>query len=200
MKNKITAIIISAALLLASLTLAVFADGATLSSDVFTLKNVAENTTFTMAKEELKDESLLFIDDMFDTKFYNASLYGAYTASLVDADGLAVGFTEEMDVTVNIGDEYFDTEIFVFSIDKVSGVASPVVNATRDGANLTISGKDFAAMSDDIIVVMTSNKSLMTGPEYTIIPAAVCAGVALVAIIVSVVVVKKKAGRETITG
>jgi len=104
-----------------------------------------------------------------------------------------------MVLTINIGEDRYDTEVFVFSVDEGTGNASLVVSSERDGADLVISGKEFAAMSDDIIVVMTSNKSLMTGPEYTWIPAVVCACVAVIAITVSVLVVKKKSSKETIT-
>jgi hypothetical protein len=197
MKNKIIVFMLSAMILLASLAIGVGA--ANLKSDVFTL-TADETLIFEMKKCELPTESADYINSMFDKTFYDATIYGAYNASLSDADGLAVAFTNGMDVSINIGEDLYDTEVFVFAIDKNSGKASPVLKSERDGANLIIKGEDFAPISDDIIVVMTSNQSLMTGPEYTYIPAAVCAGVAVIAITVSVLVVKKKSSKETITG
>ncbi len=197
MKNKIIAFLLSATLLLASLAIGVGA--AELKSEVFTL-TTDENVTFEMKKYDLPEESEKHINDMFDKLLYDATVYGAYTASLTDADGLSVAFTNEnMDVAVNIGEDLYDTEIFVFSINENTGIASPVVKSERNGANLIIKAEDFAPISGNIIVVMTSNKSLMTGPEYTVIPAIICAGVAVIAITVSVLVVKKKSSKETIT-
>ena len=195
MKNKITALVLCAVLLFAFLALGVAAT----ENDTFTLSNTPEGAAFEMAKYPLKEISKNYIDDMFDGVFYDASLYGAYKATLTDADGLPLAFTEDMALTINIGEDRYDTEVFVFSVDEGTGNASLVVSSERDGADLVISGKEFAAMSDDIIVVMTSNKSLMTGPEYTWIPAVVCACVAVIAITVSVLVVKKKSSKETIT-
>jgi len=195
MKNKITALVLCAVLLFAFLALGVAAT----ENNTFTLSNTPEGAAFEMAKYPLKEISKNYIDDMFDGVFYDASLYGAYKATLTDADGLPLAFTEDMVLTINIGEDRYDTEVFVFSVDEGTGNASLVVSSERDGADLVISGKEFAAMSDDIIVVMTSNKSLMTGPEYTWIPAVVCACVAVIAITVSVLVVKKKSSKETIT-
>lgn len=197
MKNKIIALLLSATLLF--MCLATGASAVSLTSEVFTLNTTNENLTFEMKKYDLPEESENHINGMFDKTLYDATIYGAYKASLTDADGLSVAFTDSMDVAVNIGEDLYDTEIFVFSINESTGVASTVIECERNGANLIIKGKDFAAMSGDIIVVMTSNKSLMTGPEYTIIPAIICAGVAVIAITVSVLVVKKKSSKETIT-
>lgn len=197
MKSKIIALLLSAALIFTCLTVGTYA--AELKSEVFTLTTTEENLTFEMKKYDLPDESRNFINTMFDKTLYDATVYDAYKASLSDADGLAVAFTEDMDVTINIGDSYFDTEIFVFAVNENSGIASGILAATRNGADLTIEGEAFKPVSGDIIVVMTSNKSLMTGPEYTLIPAIICAGVAVIAITVSVLVVKKKSSKETIT-
>jgi hypothetical protein len=196
MKNKIIAFLLSATLIL--VCLATGASAASHTSEVFTL-TADEGLIFEMKKYDLPAESKDHINNMFDKTVYDATVFDAYKASLTDADGLSVAFTSDMDVAVNIGEDLFDTEIFVFSISENSGIASAVLKSERDGANLIIKGEDFAPVSDDIIVVMTSNKSLMTGPEYTVIPAAVCAGVAVIAITVSVIVVKKKSSKETIT-
>lgn len=195
MKNKITSILLSAVLLFAFLTLGV----AAAEKDTFSLSNKPEGAAFEMTEYPLKDISSEYIETMFDGVFYDASLYGAYKAALTDADGLAIAFTDDMSLTINIGEDHYDTEVFVFSVDEGTGNASAIVAGERNGADLVISGKDFAAMSGDIIVVMTSNKSLMASPEYTWIPAVICAGVAVIAITVSVLVVKKKSSKATIT-
>lgn len=195
MKNKIIAFALSAVLLFAALAVGAAAAG----KDTFTLSNMPEGATFEMTEYPLKDISREYIEEMFDGVFYDASLYGAYKASLSDADGLDVAFTESMALTINIGEGQADTEVFVFCVDEGTGNAYAPVPAERNGADLVISGKDFAAISGDIIVVMTSNKSLMTGPEYIWVPAAICAGVAVIAITVSVLVVKKKSSKQTIT-
>ena len=203
MKNKIIVFMLSAMILLASLAIGVYADE--VKSEVFTLTTsidkltfelttTKENSTFAVEKYNLLDDSKTYIDTMFDKTFYDAEVYGAYTVSPTDSADLSVTFT------IKLNDILYDTEVFVFAIDKNSGKATPVLKSERDGANLIIKGEDFAPVSDDIIVVMTSNQSLMTGPEYTYIPAAVCAGVAVIAITVSVLVVKKKSSKETITG
>ena len=166
---------------------------------MFKISIAPEGAVFEATEYELKEESKAYIDEMFDGVFYDATFYGAYKASLTDAEGLGIAFTEDMSIIVNIGDELYNTEIFVFSINESTGAASAIVAATRVDADLIIAGDDFAAISGDIIVVMTSNKSLMVGPEYTIIPAVICAGVAVIAIVVSVLVVKKKSSKETIT-
>jgi hypothetical protein len=195
MKNKITSLLLSAVLLLAFLALGVSATEA----NVIKLANTPEGAVFEITEYALKEESKAYIDEMFDGVIYDASVYGAYKASLTDADGLGIAFTEDMNVIVNIGDDRYNTEIFVFSIDETTGVASAIVASERDGADLIIKGEDFATISGDIIVVMTSNKNLMAGPEYTIVPAVICACVAVVAVVVSVLVVKKKLSKEVIT-
>ena len=195
MKNKIIALVLCSVLLFASLAIGTAAT----EKDIFTLSNMPEGATFEMIEYPLKDISSEYIEEMFDGVFYDASLYGAYKASLSDADGLAIAFTESMALTINIGEGQADTEVFVFHVKENTGDAYAAVPTKRNGADLVISGKDFAAISGDIIVVMTSNKSLMTGPEYTWVPAAICAGVAVIAITVSVLVVKKKSSKQTIT-
>lgn len=192
MKNKITAIIICAALLLSCLTLGVFATGAplTLTSGIFTLETAAENAEFSMADAGLVEITTEHFDKCFDSGKYDASYYGAYRASLL-VDGISAAFTEAMDVTITLGEEYAEKEIFVFYITD-AGTASPKVNAVQNGASLTVDGKDFAAMSGNIIVVMTSNQSINAEPASPVIPAVICAAVALVAIVASVLVVKKK--------
>ena len=195
MKNKITSLLLSAALLLAFLALGVSAAEA----NVLKLANTPEGAVFEITEYVLKEESKAYIDEMFDGVIYDASVYGAYKTSLTDADGLGIAFTEDMKVIVNIGDDRYNTEIFVFSINETTGAASAIIASERDGADLIIKGEDFAAISGDIIVVMTSNKNLMAGPEYTIVPAVICACVAVVAVAVSVLVVKKKLSKEIIT-
>jgi len=194
MKNKIIALLLSAALLLAGLATCVSATGEKLTSDIFSTVSTAENMSFEMTEYALVDEAKEYINTMFDKFANNASFYGAYKASL-KVDNEDVPFTENMDVTVNIGEEYSETEIFVFAINESSGVATGKISCVRKGANFTISGEDFSAISGDIIVIMTG----VTEPIYTIVPAAICAGVALIAIIASVLVVKKKSSKETIT-
>ncbi|MBQ9746602.1 MAG: hypothetical protein IJW21_07235 [Clostridia bacterium] len=192
MKNKITALIICAAMLFAILTLGVCATGAPLSltSGIFTIINTTENTEFSMADAELSQVTTDYFDTSFDSGKYDATYYGAYRASLL-VDGIAAAFTGNMDVTLTLGDEYAEKEIFVFYITN-EGTASPKVEAVQEGASLTISGEDFAAMSGNIIVVMTSNQSVNAEPASPIVPAVICAAVALVAIVASVIVVKKK--------
>jgi hypothetical protein len=194
MKNKIIALIISATLLLASLTVGVFAAGETLKSGVFSLNGASEGTYFAMSRVELPSESVEFIETMFDKFAYDANLYGAYKASLTK-DGDAVSFTDDMSVTITLASSYDESEIFLFNINEGNGASSARIDGTREGNKLTISGKDFASLSDGIIVVMTAS----TAPEYTIVPAVICAGIALVSIIVSVVVVRKKDSKESIT-
>lgn len=200
MKNKIIVLIISAALLLACLPLAVFAEGETLYSDPFKITSPQENTTFRMREIDLSEisntpeKSKKYINEMFDTLGYDASFYGAYKASLF-IDNNEVPFTDDIDVTINIGDEYTETDVFIFSIDPRTGIASAKAPCEKDGTNFTVSGEDFADMSDDIIIVMTG----VTASKYTVIPAVICASVALIAIIASVMLVKRKASKETIT-
>ena len=193
MKNKIIALILSAALLLACFTLGVSAAGEKLTSGVFSTSSVQENTEFEMATCSLPDEAKEYINEMFDKFAYDASFYGAYKASL-KVDGVDAAFSGDMDVTINIGD-YPQTEIFIFAVNEGTGVPTARIDCVRDGSNFTVDGEAFSAVSGDIIVVMTG----VTAPIYTIVPAVICACVALIAIITSVLVVKKKSSKETIT-
>ena len=199
MKNKIIAFAVSTALLLASLSLFAFATGAPLSvsSGVFTLETTAENLEFTMADAGLAEVTTNYFDTAFDSNGCDASYYGAYRASLSDADGLALPFTSEMKVRISLGEEYAEKEIFVFYITDAL-TASEKVDAVSNAASITISGEDFAAMSNNIIVVMTSTKSAPAEPASPIVPAVICASVALVAIVASVMVVKNKNGKNSI--
>ena len=191
MKNKIIAFAVSTALLLASLSLFAFATGAPLSvsSGVFTLETTAENLEFTMADAGLAEVTTNYFDTAFDSD--------GCDASLSDADGLALPFTSEMKVLISLGEEYAEKEIFVFYITD-AGTASEKVDAVSNAASITISGEDFAAMSNNIIVVMTSTKSAPAEPASPIVPAVICASVALVAIVASVMVVKNKNGKNSI--
>jgi hypothetical protein len=200
MKNKILALILSAVLLLASFTLSIYAS----EDDIFSISGASETVTLEMKEISLHEETKKYINDnLFDGLFYDASIYGAYTASLKDGN-ISAEFTSDMSITINIGDEHSDTEVFVFGLipnpEKNSFSPTRIIEGERDGANLVINGEDFAEISDVTIVVMTSNKPLMTGPEFTWIPAAVCGGVALLAIVISIVLVKKKNKRNVITG
>ena len=198
MKNKIIALIISAVLLLASLAVCVSAtEGIT-----FSITGAPENSTFEMVEITLSDAAKNDINERFDAFAGDASFYGAYKPSLKDSEGLSFYFTEEMDVTISIGEEFTDTEIFLFYIHTIgadgSGTPSAEIKCVRNGSDFTVSGEDFKAMTanpDNIVVVMTRAIS----PMHTIVPAVICASVALIAIIASVVVVKKKASRDNIT-
>ncbi len=200
MKNKILALILSAVLLLASFTLSIYAS----EDDIFSISGANENVTLTIEKLSLSEETKKYINDkLFDGLFYDASIYDAYTASLKDGN-ISAEFTSDMSITITIGEEFYDTEVFVFGMipnpETNTAKPTPIIEGKRDGANLIINGEDFAELSDTIIVVMTSNKPLMTGPEFTWIPAVVCGGVALLAIVISIVLVKKKNKRNVITG
>ena len=194
MKNKVLALVISAFLLIAVLTANVFAAGETLKSGIFSLTGASEGTSFQMSTLTLPDESVEYLEDAFDKFALDSEFVGAYTASLT-AEGAPASFTKDMTLTITLGSQYNEAEIFLVGINTGNGSVSTKINCVRNGSEVTVPTEDFAAISGDIIVVMAST----TSPGYTVVPAAICAGVAVIAIIVSVVIVKKKASKEGIT-
>lgn len=191
MKNRIITYIISALLIFTCFATNSFAED---KSSIFTVENTDGYKTEFIA-EPLEEVTVNFFNECFDKGSYNAEFYGAYRASITEND-IPVAFTDNMNVTINLGEEYAEKEIFVFYI--TNGTVSEFVDGVREGSSFTISGKDFSAISNNIIVVMTSNKNAMTGIGYTVIPAVICAGVALVAIVGSVFVIKNKSKHENI--
>lgn len=194
MKNKILALVISAFLLIAVLTANVFAAGETLKSGIFSLTGASEGASFQMSALTLPDESVEYIETVFDKFAFEAEFVGAYTASLTVA-GEPASFTNDMTLTLTLGSQYNEAEVFLVGINAGNGSVSAKVDCVRNGSEVTVSGEKFAAISGDIIVVMAST----TAQSYIVVPAAICAGVAVIAIIVSVVIVKKKASKEGIT-
>lgn len=202
MKNKIISIAICAALLLSCFAMCVCAEGgSTYSSGIFTLTTPAantENVTFTMTDAGLSQITVDYFNTAFDNGDYDATFYGAFRASL-SVDGADTAFTNDMSVTAKLGDAYANNEIFIFYITD-SSTASDCVSLTRSAGNAAINGADFEAMSDNIIVVMTSNQPLAVNTVSPLVPTCICVGVAIVAIAVTVILVKRKNATDGMIG
>ncbi len=182
MRYKILAFLLSATLLFASLAIGVGA--------AFILTN-DKDVTLEMKKYELPEESINFINKMFDKTLYDATIYDAYKVSLTDANGVPVEFTAEMELSINIGEEFDNTEIFVFAVNENTGKASEIFPASRNGANLTIKGENFKPFSDDIIVIMTSTKNVVM-PTAVMITVAICTIIIIIVITICIIVKTRK--------
>lgn len=199
MKNKIISIAICAALLFSCFAVCAFAaGGVSNSSGIFTLTSAQENLSFNVTDAELSQVTVDYFNTAFDNGDYDATFYGAFRASL-SVDGADTAFTNDMNVTAKLGDAYANNEIFVFYITD-SSTASDCLDLARDAGNVTIKGADFEAMSDNIIVIMTSNQPFAANKVSPVVPSCICAGVALVAIAVTVVLVKRKNDTDNIIG
>ena len=199
MKNKIISIAICAALLLSCFAMCISADDKTsYGSGIFTLSATSENMTFTMTDAGLSQITVDYFNTAFDNGDYDATFYGAFKASL-SVDGADTTFTSDMSVTAKLGDAYANNEIFIFYITD-SSTASDCVTLARNAGNATINGSDFETMSNNIIVIMTSNQPLAANTASPVIPACICAGIALVAIAVTIIFVKRKNGTDSIIG
>lgn len=204
MKNKIIALILSALILTACLTVSVCAapaEPARISSisGIFTLRCPAElsgkNIEFNMQTEELPEVTVEYFETLFDEGKYDASFYCAYKASL-EIDGASHAFTEDMSVEINLGDAYAEKEVFLLYI-KSDNTPSGKVSSVREGAVLRIGGKDFREMADKIIIVMTADP-VTQAPVSPLVPSIVCAVIAVAAIAATVIIVKKKNDSDSI--
>jgi hypothetical protein len=158
--------------------------------NTFNLNTTSESAIlFEMTDANLEDITIDYFNEIaFDTNKYDATFYGAYRASLT-VDGEAGDFTEEMTVSFGMNENCVNKEIFVFYVTPEITI-SEKVSITREGTLITISGEDFEKMADRIIVVMTGEEiAPSTSPA---IPALICVGVALIAIAVSIIVIKRK--------
>ncbi len=192
--KKIICILLSALLLCTSFAISAFAAtsySSTVGGNTFKLNTTSESEiVFEMTDANLEDITIDYFNKIaFDTNRYDATYYGAYRASLT-VDGQAdAAFSEEMSVSFGMNENCADKEIFVFYVTPEITI-SEKVPFTREGTTITISGDDFEKMADRIIVVMTGEEiAPSTSP---IIPAAICVGVAIVAIVISIIVVKRK--------
>ncbi|MBQ8404035.1 MAG: hypothetical protein IJX55_06380 [Clostridia bacterium] len=191
--KKIICILLSALLLCTGFAMSAFAVTAypsTVGGNTFKLNTNSESAIiFEMTDANLEDITIDYFNKIaFDTNKYDATYYGAYRASLT-VDGEAGDFTEEMTVSFGMNENCADKEIFVFYVTPEITI-SEKVPFTREGTTITIKGEDFEKMADRIIVVMTGEKiAPSTSP---LIPAAICVGVALIAIAISIIVVKRK--------
>lgn len=191
--KKIICILLSALLLCTGFAMSVFAVTSYPSSvggNTFNLNTTSESAIlFEMTDANLEDITIDYFNEIaFDTNKYDATFYGAYRASLT-VDGEAGDFTEEMTVSFGMNENCVNKEIFVFYVTPEITI-SEKVSITREGTLITISGEDFEKMADRIIVVMTGEEiAPSTSPA---IPALICVGVALIAIAVSIIVIKRK--------
>ena len=191
--KKIICILLSALLLCTGFAMSAFAVTSYPSSvggNTFNLNTTSESTIlFEMTDANLEDITIDYFNEIaFDTNKYDATFYGAYRASLT-IDGEAGDFTEEMTVSFGMNENCVNKEIFVFYVTPEITI-SEKVSITREGTLITINGEDFEKMADRIIVVMTGEEiAPSTSPA---IPALICVGVALIAIAVSIIVIKRK--------
>ncbi len=194
--KKIICVLLSALLLCTCFATSVFAATtytSTVGETTFTLSTDAESDfVFEMTDAELPDVSIANLNARFDTLSYDAEYYGAYRASLT-VDGEKADFTSGMDVSFDVGEEFAGKEIFIFFVTPDCR-PSEQVPCTPEGNTITIKGEDFEQMADRIIVVM-AREEIAFSP---LVPALVCACVALVAIAVTIIVVQRKKNADSI--
>ncbi len=199
--KKIICVLLSALLLCAGFATSVFA-AATYTSTVgeatFTLGAAPESEfVFAMTDANLEDITKDFFNkDAFDTKTYDATYYGAYRASLTSG-GENADFSADMTVSIALNESCTGKEVFLFYVTPEITISEKVYPFTREGNTVTIKGEDFEKMADRIIVVMIGEE-IEPPATSPLIPALVCAAVALVAIAVTIIVVQRKKAADSI--
>lgn len=166
------------------------------ANKLFTL-NITDTATaekdviFSVNNVELAEETVEWFDDFFDEGKYDAEYQGAYTANLV-VDSKDAAFDSNMNLAIDLGDDYKKNEIFVVYITD-AGTPSAKIEAERDGSSIIISGKDFDDFADKTFIVMTSNEKVGGSPLVAII---ICIAVVAIAGIVVVLVLKSSKGNK----